>query len=164
MYSVPNREGISQWNVPKEEDSNSHGFSGEPSESLKQSGNATPISEEGQKEISSGKEFKMESSLSSWLKPVTSTQDDNNLKLGDSSGRNRYFGRTPGDRPIIGLVATHWNEDDPTRISPKWWDGNGIPNSTNKYKEVWLIALYVFLQPSFAKVISEVLFIFRIRK
>lgn len=164
VYSVPNPEGISQWNVLKEEDSNSHGFSGEPGESLKQSGNATPISEEGLKEISSGKEFKMESSMSSWLKPVTSTQDDNNLKLGDASGRNRYFGRTPGDRPIIGLVATHWNEDDPTRISPKWWDGNGIPNSTNKYKEVWLIALYVFLQPSFAKVISEVLFIFRIRK
>ncbi|KAM5580103.1 protein JASON [Rosa sericea] len=133
VYSVPNPEGFSRWNVPTEEDSNSHGFSGEPSESLKQSGNATPISEEGQKEISSGKDFQVESSMSSWQKPVT--QDDNNLKLGDASGRNRYFGRTPGDRPIIGLVATHWNEDDPTRISPKWWDGNGIPNSTNKYKE-----------------------------
>ncbi|XP_024180319.1 protein JASON isoform X5 [Rosa chinensis] len=135
VYSVPNPEGISRWNVLTEEDSNSHGFSGEPSESLKQSGNATPISEEGQKEISSGKDLQAESRMSSWQKPVTSTQDDNNLKLGEASGRNRYFGRTPGDRPIIGLVATHWNEDDATRISPKWWDGKGIPNSTNKYKE-----------------------------
>ncbi|KAF8046579.1 hypothetical protein N665_3606s0006 [Sinapis alba] len=42
---------------------------------------------------------------------------------------------TPGDRPIIGLVAAHWNENEQTEISPKWWDGNGIPNSTTKYKE-----------------------------
>nr|XP_011467606.1 PREDICTED: uncharacterized protein LOC101295444 [Fragaria vesca subsp. vesca] len=133
VYSFPYPEGTSRWNVPEEEDSNSHGSSFEPSVSLKQSGNATPISEEGKKDISSGKELQVESSMSAWLEPVT--QDDNNPNLGDASVRNRYFGRTPGDRPIIGLVATHWNEDDSTRISPKWWDGNGIPNSTNKYKE-----------------------------
>ncbi|XP_078437752.1 aspartyl/glutamyl-tRNA(Asn/Gln) amidotransferase subunit isoform X2 [Wolffia australiana] len=40
------------------------------------------------------------------------------------------------DRPIIGLVAVHWKEDDDTSlVSPKLWDGNGIPNSTSKYKE-----------------------------
>ncbi|KAJ4873751.1 Uncharacterized protein Rs2_44527 [Raphanus sativus] len=39
------------------------------------------------------------------------------------------------DRPIIGMVAAHWNEKEQSQISPKWWDGNGIPNSTNKYKE-----------------------------
>lgn len=44
---------------------------------------------------------------------------------------------TPGDRPIIGMVAAHWNEKEQSKISPKWWDGNGIPNSTNKYKEVF---------------------------
>ncbi|CAA7034086.1 unnamed protein product [Microthlaspi erraticum] len=42
---------------------------------------------------------------------------------------------THGDRPIIGMVAAHWNEEEQSQISPKWWDGNGIPNSTNKYKE-----------------------------
>ncbi|ESQ51634.1 hypothetical protein EUTSA_v10017740mg, partial [Eutrema salsugineum] len=42
---------------------------------------------------------------------------------------------TLGDRPIIGMVAAHWNEKEQSQISPKWWDGNGIPNSTNKYKE-----------------------------
>ncbi|KAG2308638.1 hypothetical protein Bca52824_028386 [Brassica carinata] len=42
---------------------------------------------------------------------------------------------TYGDRPIIGTAAAHWNEKEQSQISPKWWDGNGIPNSTNKYKE-----------------------------
>ncbi|KAF8108749.1 hypothetical protein N665_0104s0070 [Sinapis alba] len=42
---------------------------------------------------------------------------------------------TYGDRPIIGTAAAHWNEREQSQISPKWWDGNGIPNSTNKYKE-----------------------------
>eukprot|EP01018_Ginkgo_biloba_P031462 Gb_38139 [translate_table: standard] len=37
------------------------------------------------------------------------------------------------DRPILGTVAAHWN--DIQSASPKWWDGKGIPNSTNKYKE-----------------------------
>ncbi|EFH55539.1 hypothetical protein ARALYDRAFT_481999 [Arabidopsis lyrata subsp. lyrata] len=45
------------------------------------------------------------------------------------------FSITPGDRPIIGMVAAHWNEKEQSQISAKWWDGNGIPNSTNKYKE-----------------------------
>ncbi|KAK8488895.1 hypothetical protein V6N11_075745 [Hibiscus sabdariffa] len=36
---------------------------------------------------------------------------------------------------MIGLVSAHWKEDESSRISPKWWDGNGILNSTTKYKE-----------------------------
>ncbi|KAM1113159.1 hypothetical protein ACFX13_046800 [Malus domestica] len=133
VYSVQNPgDGISQQNVLKDEDPNSHGLSVEQRESLNHWGNATPISEEGAKQISSGQEVNVESSLSTWLKPVT---QDNNNQFGNVPGRTRHFGRTPGDRPIIGLVATHWNEDEPTRVSPKWWDGNGIPNSTNKYKE-----------------------------
>ncbi|XP_071722399.1 protein JASON-like [Rutidosis leptorrhynchoides] len=43
--------------------------------------------------------------------------------------------RSPTDRPIIGLVAAHWKEDEQSHVPQKWWDGNGIPNSTNKYKE-----------------------------
>ncbi|KAH0462147.1 hypothetical protein IEQ34_009722 [Dendrobium chrysotoxum] len=39
------------------------------------------------------------------------------------------------DRPIVGAAAAHWNDEEPSRISPKQWDGNGIPNSTTKYKE-----------------------------
>ncbi|KAK8913579.1 hypothetical protein KSP39_PZI023785 [Platanthera zijinensis] len=39
------------------------------------------------------------------------------------------------DRPIIGTAAAHWSGEDSSRISPRQWDGNGIPNSTTKYKE-----------------------------
>ncbi|MCO5591597.1 hypothetical protein L7F22_045586 [Adiantum nelumboides] len=37
------------------------------------------------------------------------------------------------DRPILGTVAAHWNPSSSS--TKKWWDGKGIPNSTNKYKE-----------------------------
>ncbi|KAJ8527880.1 hypothetical protein K7X08_015331 [Anisodus acutangulus] len=68
-------------------------------------------------------------------KPPSFSQVQNKQRLGTVYGENVHYGRTPGDRPIIGLVAAHWNDDETSRISPKWWDGNGIPNSTNKYKE-----------------------------
>ncbi|KAL6522959.1 hypothetical protein OROHE_016465 [Orobanche hederae] len=61
----------------------------------------------------------------SWFKPQSENQN----------GENIHFGRTPGDRPILGTVAAHWNDEDSSHITPKWWNGNGIPNSTNKYKE-----------------------------
>ncbi|KAH0855229.1 hypothetical protein HID58_015821 [Brassica napus] len=50
---------------------------------------------------------------------------------------------TYGDRPIIGTAAAHWNEKEQSQISPKWWDGNGIPNSTNKYKEDQKVSWHV---------------------
>ncbi|MCD7450136.1 hypothetical protein HAX54_003703 [Datura stramonium] len=68
-------------------------------------------------------------------KPPSINQVQSKQHFGSIYGENVRYGRTPGDRPIIGLVAAHWNDDDNSRISPKWWDGNGIPNSTNKYKE-----------------------------
>ena len=43
--------------------------------------------------------------------------------------------KTPGDRPILGTVAAHWDADEPHE-PPKLWGGNGIPNTTTKYKEV----------------------------
>uniref|UniRef100_A0A2N9FMK8 Uncharacterized protein n=1 Tax=Fagus sylvatica TaxID=28930 RepID=A0A2N9FMK8_FAGSY len=118
----------SQWKLLKEEDSNSHQLLGELREST-----ATPGSEGGVKESESGKDLKVEASLSAWLKPQPSIQDENSKNF--DTVRKPPFGRTPGDRPIIGLVAAHWNDNEPSHISPKWWDGNGIPNSTNKYKE-----------------------------
>ncbi|PIA39854.1 hypothetical protein AQUCO_02600365v1 [Aquilegia coerulea] len=39
------------------------------------------------------------------------------------------------DRPILGIVASHWNNDEPPHISDRFLVGNGIPNSTRKYKE-----------------------------
>lgn len=129
VYPVLNPvESVSQWNVLKEEDSNSQQLSSELRESLDQ----PKIEKERSKEVPL--EVKVEASLSSWLKPVPHTQDGNNQKFVGVSDRPRVA-KTPMDRPIIGMVAAHWNEEEPSRISPKWWDGNGIPNSTNKYKE-----------------------------
>ncbi|KAG2242475.1 hypothetical protein Bca52824_095686 [Brassica carinata] len=65
-------------------------------------------------------------SFSPWLNP---TNKDGNER---TPGVNVI---TPGDRPINGLVASHWNEDEQNEILPKWWDGNGIPNTTTRYKE-----------------------------
>lgn len=129
VYPVLNPvESASQWKALKEDDSSSHKLSGELRVSVGKPEFASPKSKEGVKETASGEEFKVEASLSSWLKPQPSNQ-------GDFSSRSRAR-KSPVDRPIIGMVAAHWNEEEPTRISPKWWDGNGIPNSTNKYKEV----------------------------
>ncbi|CAN0914009.1 Protein JASON [Linum grandiflorum] len=103
-------ENASQWQDLKEEDNHA---------------NSEPLDQQSERSSPS----KVEESLSAWLKPVSQTNLDPSKKF--------HVGKTPGDRPIIGTVAAHWNEDQqqPTEISPKWWDGNGIPNSTNKYKE-----------------------------
>ncbi|KAK1643726.1 hypothetical protein QYE76_061531 [Lolium multiflorum] len=61
-------------------------------------------------------------SLSEWLKPPNSRTSDSAKSSDD-------------DRPIIGMVAAHWKNEEPENCTPQWWDGNGIPNSTNKYKE-----------------------------
>lgn len=128
-------ENISGWNVMKEEDSNLNAFSGElrePFDSLK---NITPNVKVVDNESSSSKESKMVASLSSWLKPMSYIDDRNNQNI-EAVSSLPHVGQTPADRPIIGMVAAHWNVDGPTGVSPKWWDGNGIPNSTHKYMEV----------------------------
>lgn len=106
VYSVLNpTEHLSQW---KEEKSNSTELS-ESNDDAR-----TPITDG----VAVGKE---EVSLSYRLKP-------------DLAGEVNSL-KTPGDRPILGMVAAHWNDEEETCISPKWRDGNGIPNSTTKYKE-----------------------------
>ncbi|KAB5568409.1 hypothetical protein DKX38_002202 [Salix brachista] len=136
VYPVMNPvENASRWKLLREDDSNSHEHSGELREYLEQSESATPKPEWGVKETSSGNDLKVEASLSSWVKPSQSTTGEDNPNIGTAAGKSSSSGRTPGDRPIIGMVAAHWNENEASRISPKWWDGNGIPNSTNKYKE-----------------------------
>ncbi|XP_051151817.1 protein JASON-like isoform X1 [Andrographis paniculata] len=73
-------------------------------------------------------------SLSSWFKLVSMNQGGLNKRF-DSVSAEKVGAKTPGDRPIIGMVAAYWNKEEEPHIPPKWWDGNGIPNSTNKYKE-----------------------------
>ncbi|TVU44752.1 hypothetical protein EJB05_04207, partial [Eragrostis curvula] len=70
-------------------------------------------------------------SLSEWLKPPNPKKPFKDEALtGDRSVKS-----SDEDRPIIGMVAAHWKDEEPEKFTPKWWDGNGIPNSTNKYKE-----------------------------
>ncbi|XBI84443.1 hypothetical protein VPH35_092751 [Triticum aestivum] len=73
-------------------------------------------------------------SLSQWLKPPSSSK-----AIRDESYTSDTFNSAKSsdeDRPIIGMVAAHWKSEEPDNFTPKWWDGKGIPNSTNKYKEV----------------------------
>ncbi|PIN17440.1 hypothetical protein CDL12_09899 [Handroanthus impetiginosus] len=95
---------------------------------------STPKSKLARKRPSVDEEMN-ETSLSSFLKPPSTEQDGNNKRFSSVPSENVYRVRTPEDRPILGMMAAHWNEDEKSHVSPKWWDGNGIPNSTNKYKE-----------------------------
>ncbi|XP_062209450.1 protein JASON-like [Phragmites australis] len=72
-------------------------------------------------------------SLSQWLKPPNPKKPFRDEAL--TGDRSQSAKSTDEDRPIIGMVAAHWKDKEPENFAPKWWDGNGIPNSTNKYKE-----------------------------
>uniref|UniRef100_A0A453NG49 Protein JASON n=2 Tax=Aegilops tauschii subsp. strangulata TaxID=200361 RepID=A0A453NG49_AEGTS len=69
-------------------------------------------------------------SLSCWLK--TSCADGEG-----ETGRQLGFGSVDlSDVPIFVASGLNWdNENNPTPMLPKAWDGNGIPNTTTKYKE-----------------------------
>ncbi|XP_004243611.1 protein JASON [Solanum lycopersicum] len=107
----------------------------EPGERPNEASFSSEVGTPGLRKASADNDSKVEASLSSWLKPSSINQDEGKLHTSSGNGNNVHYGRTPGDRPILGLVAAHWKDDEDSRISPKWWDGNGIPNSTNKYKE-----------------------------
>nr|GMD74649.1 protein JASON-like [Ipomoea batatas] len=99
-------------------------------ESLEHPNETSLNSEMVLRETVANKELELEASLSSLLNPSLN-QVDSNLHFVE----NVHYGRTPGDRPILGTVAAHWYDHDTSNISPKWWNGNGIPNTTTKYKE-----------------------------
>lgn len=121
VYSVLNPvDDTADWIVTKDEDSVPKEMSGELEDSFEELITATPKPEPGGKNRKPDREL----SLSHWLKARPQAQNE----------VVPPFGRTPGDRPIIGMVAAHWNENEATNIAPKW-DGNGIPNTTTKYKE-----------------------------
>lgn len=97
-------------------------------------------------DLSVREEMSDEGSLTSWFKPISAKQDgSSNKQFSSISSQGR---KPPADRPILGMVAAHWNDDEAPSDPPKWWDGNGIPNSTNKYKEVlWFLVLPLCLFP-----------------
>ncbi|XP_027931047.1 protein JASON-like [Vigna unguiculata] len=105
---------------------------GHTQDSVERSDITTSTPDKGLKKISCEDECKVES-LSSWLKPAAVILEERNRRMQIAYNHVR---KTPVDRPIIGMVAAHWNENEDSQAPPpKWWDGNGIPNSTNKYKE-----------------------------
>ncbi|KAF2568464.1 hypothetical protein F2Q68_00027734 [Brassica cretica] len=83
-------------------------------------------------------EGKLEESSASPSPWVKQSEEKSNQKVTATISTVTY-----GDRPIIGTAAAHWNEKEQSQISPKWWDGNGIPNSTNKYKEDQKVSWHV---------------------
>ncbi|KAE8703891.1 Glutathione S-transferase PHI 9 [Hibiscus syriacus] len=136
VHSVLNPVGnASLLNAMKEEPFSSKEMFDELKESPERLENAIPKLEVGVKQTSLLKDSEDEGGLSSWLKPKQNAIDGPNKNLHVTFSKTPHISKTPGDRPIIGLVAAHWKEDESSRISPKWWDGNGIPNSTTKYKE-----------------------------
>ncbi|XP_047075837.1 protein JASON-like [Lolium rigidum] len=77
-------------------------------------------------------------SLSSWLKTSSAEGSESHSGIGGDFGKLPGFGRI-GDItevPIFVASGLNWNDDNPTPMLPKAvWDGNGIPNTTTKYKE-----------------------------
>ncbi|XP_030519372.1 protein JASON isoform X2 [Rhodamnia argentea] len=135
VHSVLNPvQSTSQWKSLMDGECNCNLLLDELKDTSEQPGSTREKSEMHIEETSARKESKVETSLSSWLKPPQNKWDDDDHKFRAVASKKSQFCSTPGDRPIIGLVAAHWNENE-TQTLPKWWDGNGIPNSTNKYKE-----------------------------
>lgn len=135
IYSVPNSyQNNMQLKGFKEEDADNHRPLGQLNESLAQPVNETLNRGTRLDKTPLGQGFEGETTLSAWLKPPLQMENDGS-KFGSVSYRKTRHSRSPTDRPIIGLVATHWKEDEQSHVPQKWWDGNGIPNSTNKYKE-----------------------------
>ncbi|KAK4429209.1 protein JASON [Sesamum alatum] len=136
VYSVLDPvEYPSQWEELKDENSDPNHLRGPLEPNDEAALKSTPVPSMLMKDLSVVEYTKDELSLSCWLKPHLPNHDTNNEQFGPTSGQIVHYGPTPGDRPILGLVAAHWKDDENSRISPKWWDGNGIPNTTNKYKE-----------------------------
>lgn len=160
VYSVLNPvENFSQWKELKNEDRNSDHQNSHTRETFEQAVDETPVSEAGTGKTSVGEELKVETRLSSWLRAPHANPDGGNVEHNSYTvGEYFHYGQSPGDRPILGMVAAHWNDDEPSQVSPKWWDGNGIPNSTNKYKEVYPSVLIFHFFSSLFELLSCLFF------
>lgn len=51
-----------------------------------------------------------------------------------SQKNDHILGSHDTEWPVIGIVVAHWNNNEPYLLR-KWLDENGIPISTNKYKD-----------------------------
>ncbi|KAG0480801.1 hypothetical protein HPP92_011659 [Vanilla planifolia] len=72
--------------------------------------------------------------ISWWLK-AQSTKDETKITI-DVGNQPPKSDCSPNvDKPITGAASSFWNEEELCGALPKQWDGNGIPNTTTKYKE-----------------------------
>ncbi|KAE8804595.1 hypothetical protein D1007_19645 [Hordeum vulgare] len=75
-------------------------------------------------------------SLTHWLKPLSTVSEDQGVVSSSASDQprdeNTLFTESPVFTAASGMDA---DVENPTPRFPKAWDGNGIPNTTNKYKE-----------------------------
>ncbi|XP_057796718.1 protein JASON-like [Salvia miltiorrhiza] len=128
VYSILNPiEYQSQWKELDEENTDPN----HQKESPKPNDEATPMSVSLKDAVLLKSVKKEELSLSEWIKSHPANQEGSD----GNAGENAHYVRSPGDRPILGMVAAHWNDEEATHVSPKWWGVNGIPNTTTKYKE-----------------------------
>ncbi|CAA0837063.1 Protein JASON [Striga hermonthica] len=112
---------------------------------------SAPVPTTPTNELSFGEDRKHEGGFSG-----SNQHSDNQNGDYDIIGENVRIERTHGDRPILGMVATHWNENSDSHVSPKWWGGNGIPNSTTKYKEDQKVSWHATpFEERLEKVLSE---------
>uniref|UniRef100_A0A0E0CG88 Protein JASON n=1 Tax=Oryza meridionalis TaxID=40149 RepID=A0A0E0CG88_9ORYZ len=75
-------------------------------------------------------------SLSCWLnKPPSSAGGSQSDTEGKVVKQRCYENSVFIDLPIFTASGLNWDNDKPTPVLPKVWDGNGIPNTTTKYKE-----------------------------
>ncbi|XP_037461698.1 uncharacterized protein LOC119332637 [Triticum dicoccoides] len=75
-------------------------------------------------------------SLTHWLKPSSTDNENQGVVTSSASDQprdeNTLFTESPVFTAASGMDA---DVDNPTPRFPKAWDGNGIPNTTTKYKE-----------------------------
>ncbi|RCV05325.1 hypothetical protein SETIT_1G074700v2 [Setaria italica] len=76
------------------------------------------------------------SSLAYWLKPSSADDESHgDTNTEDNVEKEPCYEKSVFDVPIFPASAFNWDIDNPTPVLPKAWDGNGIPNTTTKYKE-----------------------------
>ncbi|KAG0483302.1 hypothetical protein HPP92_011386 [Vanilla planifolia] len=72
--------------------------------------------------------------ISWWLK-AQSAKDETKMTI-DVGNQPPKSDCSPNlDKQITGAASAFWNEEELCGALPKQWDGNGIPNTTTKYKE-----------------------------
>ncbi|XP_062217259.1 protein JASON-like isoform X2 [Phragmites australis] len=107
-----------------------------PEEAKGQNGNQQPL--EGGELLKQDSECGKHgvSSLSYWLRPSSAdgeSHSDTNGNVGKEP--EPCYEKSVFEVPIFPAFGLNWDNDNPTPVLPKAWDGNGIPNTTTKYKE-----------------------------